>query len=114
MLGKQAKAGSLKCKWKFVVITILKNAFEVTKLPCVQEPLFVTFENEICHLFEKFEVTQNPNLSGFFRGLCSGRWGGGGGCKITLPLCLKLVKIMRETSDFARKYTHMLFQKIYS
>ena len=29
--------------------------------------------------------------------------GGGGGCKITPPPCLKLVRIMLETSNLARK-----------
>ena len=44
----------------------------------------------------------NPNLGGLFRGSF---WGWGGGDKITPPPCLKLVTIMLETSNLARKYT---------
>ena len=45
----------------------------------------------------------NPNLSGLFRGSF---WGWGGG-EVKLPPCLKLVRIMLETSNMARKYTHL-------
>ena len=43
----------------------------------------------------------NPNLGSLFRG-CFEVLGEGG---ITLPPCLKLVRIMLETSNLARKYT---------
>ena len=45
----------------------------------------------------------NPNLSELFRGSF---WGWGGG-EVKLPPCLKLVRIMLETSNVARKYTHL-------
>ena len=47
----------------------------------------------------------NPDLGGLFRG----SFGGGGGGKITYlpPHCLKLGRIMLETWNLARKYTHM-------
>ena len=43
----------------------------------------------------------NPNLGGLFRGLL---WGGGGGGDYTHS-CLKLVRIMLEASNLARKYS---------
>ena len=46
----------------------------------------------------------NPNLGGLFRGSFRG---GGGGVKLKLSLP------PLETSNLARNYTHMSFQKIY-
>ena len=46
----------------------------------------------------------NPNLGGFFKGSFWGGGGGEGGVKLPTP-CLKLVRIMLETSNLARKYT---------
>ena len=35
------------------------------------------------------------------------------GVRVDLPPCLKLVKIMLETLNVTRKYTHMQFWKLY-
>ena len=53
----------------------------------------------------KFIDKINPNLGGLFRGSFSGERGGGGKITAPPPPCLKLVRIMLETSKFARKYT---------
>ena len=52
----------------------------------------------------KFPI--NPNLGVLFRGSF---WGGGGGMgvKITPHPRQKLVRVMLETSNLWRKYTHM-------
>ena len=46
--------------------------------------------------------TINPNLGWLFKGLF---WGGGGGWGGKTTHCLKLFRIMLETSNLARKYT---------
>ena len=48
----------------------------------------------------------NPNLGGFFRDLLWGGGSGGDGGNYSFT-CLKLVRIMLETSNLARKYMHI-------
>ena len=55
--------------------------------------------NAVVELFWIFKGF-NPNLSGLFRG----SFWGGGEVKLPHPPCLKLVRIMLETSNLARKY----------
>ena len=53
-------------------------------------------------IWDKVSNTIKSNLGGLFRGPV---WGGGGA--ITLPSCLKLVRIMLETWNLVRKYTNI-------
>ena len=48
----------------------------------------------------------NPNLDGLFSGSFWGVWG------VKLPPCLKLVRIMLETSNLARKYKYLISENI--
>ena len=49
----------------------------------------------------------NPNLGFEVRGKTAGRgWGVGEG-RVKLSLCLKIARIMLETSNLARKYTRI-------
>ena len=54
-------------------------------------------QDEVMHSW--YGEAPNPNLAVLFRSLF---WGGGGGGGKTTP-CLKLVRIMLETSNLARK-----------
>ena len=62
----------------------------------------------VLHVVKKMSfswVHFNADLGGLFRGSF---WGGlGGGGKTTPPPCLKLVRVMLETSHLARKYTSL-------
>ena len=88
-----------------IVTVISPNLFLINNT--LLQSFLLNEENPFAVYFGKYNGFPYQNYAKLiFRGLF---WGGGGGGIKCTP-CLKLVMIMLETSNLARKYTHSTFK----